>query len=169
MEQLPVNRVAQSALITIDLEDYKPQGERTFIDLAQWLDQGWVLREKPFRLALKEENWSAYSGHFVALGCSTEALIPAWATLLITTYLQPFAKAIVLGTLQDLERYLYQRQLSALAVETFVGKPVIIKGCSDPTIPQDAYIHLIQRLQPVVKSLFYGEACSSVPLMKTKN
>jgi hypothetical protein len=168
MEEPIHNKVAKSPLITIDLEDLKPKGIRTFLDISQWLEAGVIVREKQFRQTLKEVKWNSYSGQFIALGCSTDALIPAWASLLITTYLQPIAKEIVLGSLHDLERYLFQKELAVLPLENFIDKPIIIKGCSDPTIPQDAYIQLIQRLQPVVKSLFYGEACSSVPLMKAK-
>jgi len=168
MEEPILNIVAKSPLITLDLEHLKPKGVRTFVDISVWLEEGLVLREKHFRHTLKEVDWNSFSGHHIALGCSTEALIPAWATLLITTYLQPIAKEIVLGSLLDLERHLFQKELATLPLDNYINKPIIIKGCSDPTIPQDAYIQLIQRLQPVVKSLFYGEACSSVPLMKAK-
>jgi hypothetical protein len=168
MSETIVNKVASSVLVNFDLEDYIPKGTRTFIDLSQWLEEGFLLREKPFRDALKGHDWEKYHDHFVALGSSTEAILPAWATLLVTSYLQPVCKIIVLGSLQDLEQQLYRQMLSTLDLAPFEGKPIMIKGCSDKTIPQDAYILLVQRLQTVAKSLFYGEACSSVPLWKAK-
>ena len=168
MSETIVNKVASSVLVNFDLEDYIPKGTRTFIDLSQWLEEGFLLREKPFRDALKEHDWEKYNDHFVALGSSTEAILPAWATLLVTSYLQPVCKIIVLGSLQDLEQQLYRQMLSTLDLAPFEGKPIMIKGCSDKTIPQDAYILLVQRLQTVAKSLFYGEACSYVPLWKAK-
>jgi len=163
-----VNKVAQSPLVTVDLEDYKTSGIRNFIDVAQWLEEGFILREKPFRVLLKEHNWSQYKDHHIALTCSSEAILPAWATLLITTYLSPFAKTVVLGSLNDLEKQLFSTAINQLDLSPFKDKPIMIKGCSDPSIPEGAYIQLVQRIQTVAKSLFYGEACSSVPLWKAK-
>ena len=163
-----VNKVAKSPLINIDLEEWIPEGQRTLIDLAQWLEQGFLLREKPFREALKQEDWEKYQDHHVAIHCSSEAIIPAWAALLVTSYLHPYAKEIVMGTLADLERHLYAKMIAELDLSPFADKPLMIKGCSDTSNPEDAYIQLIQRLQTVAKSLFYGEACSSVPLWKAK-
>ncbi|MDA8611801.1 DUF2480 family protein [Flavobacteriaceae bacterium] len=168
MAEMIVNKVSNSVLVNFDLEEFIPKGTRTFIDLSQWLEEGFLLREKPFRAALKAHDWNQYSEHFVAIGCSTEAILPAWATLLVSSYLQPITEMIVLGSLQDLERQLYRETLSTLDLSPFEGKPIMIKGCSDKTIPQDAYVLLVQRLQTVAKSLFYGEACSSVPLWKAK-
>jgi hypothetical protein len=164
-----VNKVASSPLITIDLEEWIPQGKRSFIDLAQWLEQGVILREKPFRAALRSEDWKKYNAHYIAISCSTDAVLPAWAILLVTSCLQPFAKEIVMGSLEDLERHLFSKVLDSLDTTPYKNKPLLIKGCSDPSIPQNAYLQLIQKLQPVAKSLFYGEACSSVPLWKAKS
>ena len=169
MEETIVNKVAKSPLINIDLEDWIPEGQRTLIDLSQWLDEGLILREKPFRELLNQENWSAYKDHYIAVNCSTDAILPAWAVLLVTSHLAPFAKEIVLGTLEDLERHLFSKKIAELELASFRDKPLMIKGCSDPSIPKDAYVQLIRRLQPVAKSLFYCEACSSVPLWKAKN
>ena len=163
-----VNRVAESALITFDLEDLFVEGVRTEVDLSRWLDQGFILREKEFRAALKSHDWSTYQDQLIALSCSTDAILPAWASLLVATYLQPYAKKTVMGTLNDLEVQLFTEKIQALDTAPFKGQPLIIKGCSDKTVPQQAYIQLIDKLQPVVKSLFYGEACSSVPLYKKK-
>jgi len=168
MSETILNKVANSVLVNFDLESYIPKGSRTFIDISQWLEQGFLLREKPFREALITHDWKKYSRHHIALGSSTGAILPAWASLLVTSYLQPVAKIIVLGSLVELERQIFREMITELDLTPFEGKPIMIKGCSDATIPQDAYILLVQRLQSVTKSLFYGEACSSVPLWKVK-
>ena len=163
-----VNRVAESALITFDLEKFYQIGQRQSIDLSQWLFEGLILKEKYFRAQLNAHDWSVYQDQFVALYCSTEAILPAWASLLVTSQLQPYSRKVVMGTLEDLEVQLFSEEIQLLDVTPFKDKPVIIKGCSDKTVPQDAYVQLITKLQPIVKSLFYGEACSSVPLYKKK-
>ena len=163
-----VNRVAASALITFDLEKLYQIGSRQSIDLSQWLDQGLLLKEKEFRAQLKAHDWTIYSDKFIALQCSTEAILPSWAFLLVTIHLQPFARKVVLGNLKDLEVQLFAEEIQLLELSPYKDQPVIIKGCSENTVPQDAYVQLISKLQPVVKSLFYGEACSSVPLYKKK-
>lgn len=162
------NRVVESKLITFDLEKLYQIGDRITIDLSQWLDKGIILREKEFRLKLKQHNWKAYRNQFVAIYCSTDAVLPAWASLLVTTYLQPYAKKVVMGTLVDLETHLFTEEIKKINISSFKDKVVIIKGCTDKKVPEDSYVQLISRLQPVVKSLFYGEACSSVPLFKKK-
>jgi hypothetical protein len=160
--------VAASALITFDLEKLYQIGTRQSIDLSQWLHQGLLLKEKEFRALLKAHDWSVYRDQFIALHCSTDAILPAWAALLVTTHLQPYARKVVLGTLNDLEVQLFAEEIQLLDISQYKDQPLIIKGCSDKTVPQDAYVQLIAKLQPVVKSLFYGEACSSVPLYKKK-
>lgn len=161
-----INRVSKSPLITFDLENLLPQETRTEVDISQWLNQGFILREKEFRATLKKHDWSVYKDQYIALFCSTEAILPAWASLLITTKLCQLAKRIVWGSLTMLDNQLLLEAIKNLDLAPFVDKPVIVKGCSEREIPEDAYIQLIQKLQPVVKSLFYGEACSSVPLYK---
>ena len=169
MKESIVNKVAKSPIVTIDLEDFKTEGIKTFVDIAQWLEEGLVLREKEFRNLLKNHDWLQYTNQYVALGCSSEIILPAWATLLVTSYLSQYAITVVLGSIKDLEKNLFFEKIKTLDLKPFENKPVIIKGCSDTTIPEDAYIQLLQRLQTVAKSLFYGEACSSVPLWKVKN
>ena len=161
-----VNRVAKSPLITFDLEEHYPEGERKTLDLSQWLEQGFILREKEFRAALKSFDFSPYKDCYIALYCSTDALLPAWANLLVTTHLQSIAKKVIWGSLQELENAIFQEIIQSLAVETYKDKPVIIKGCAEKAIPPSAFIALVEKLQPHVKSLMYGEACSSVPLYK---
>jgi hypothetical protein len=161
-----INRVANSALEVFDLEDYYPIGTRTQIDIAQWLLEGFLLKEKGFRETLKNHDWTQYQNHFVAIHCSTDAIVPAWATILVTTYLTPFAKKVVLGTIADLNTALYQEILPTLDYTVYQDKPVIIKGCSKKPVPESAYIMAVQKLQPFAKSIMYGEACSAVPLYK---
>ena len=163
-----VNRVANSNLITIDLEDYYPKGIRTVIDIKNWLFHELILKEVDFREQLKNHNWSQYQNHYIALTCSSDAIIPSWAFMLVTTYLSSFAKKVVVGGLKELETSLYQEIIQNLTIENFQDKPVIIKGCANKPIPDTAYIQLIEKLQPTVKSIMFGEACSTVPLFKRK-
>jgi hypothetical protein len=161
-----VNRVANSKLITFNLEDYYPEGERVLFDVKDWLLEGFVLRESEFREQAKNHDWSQYEGKFIALTCSSDAIIPAWAFMLLATYLQPFAKKVITGDLETLETVLYTEVISKMDVSNLQDKPVIVKGCAHKPVPKNAYLLLIEKLQPVVKSLMYGEACSSVPLYK---
>jgi len=161
-----INRVANSQLMTIDLEDFYPEGERVFFDIKDWLYEGLVLREKDFRQQIKDHDWSIYQNSFIALGCSIDVIIPAWAFMLISLNLEPYAKQVVIGDLNALETSIYQNLISDFDIEQFKDKPVIIKGCSTKPVPENAYIMLSNKLKPVVKSIMYGEACSSVPLFK---
>ena len=163
-----VNRVANSQLITIDLEDYYPKGERTTIDIKEWLFHELILKEADFREHLKKHDWSQYQDKYIALTCSSDAIIPSWAYMLISTYLIPYAKKTVVGDLTNLETTIYQELIYNLNINNFKAKPVIIKGCANKPIPPTAYIQLIEKLQPHVKSIMFGEACSTVPLFKNK-
>lgn len=166
MEEEIINRVAGSALEVFDLEDYYPKGSRIELDISQWLFEGFLLREKDFREQLKNHEWTQYQGAYVAVNCSTDAIIPAWASILVTVHLAPFAKKIVDGNLEDIDTALYQEILPTLDYSGFKDKPVIIKGCSKKPVPMSAYLLATQYLQPVAKSIMYGEACSAVPLYK---
>jgi hypothetical protein len=163
-----INRVSQSKLVTFNLEDYYPRGNRVALDIKDWLFEGLILREKDFRAQLDECDWSQYKDCYVALGCSTDAIIPGWAYMLIATKLQPYARKIIIGDLEMLESSLYQSVLENLDVSEFFGKPVIIKGCSNKPVPANAYLWATTKIQSVAKSVMYGEACSSVPLFKSK-
>jgi len=167
MEEI-VNRVANSPLVTIDLENFYPEGKRLLFDLKDFLYEELILREKEFREQLKSHDWKQYQDAYVALDCSTDAIIPAWAFLLVATYLQPYAKRIVKGDLEDLETSLYQEIISQMDVTPYENKKIIVKGCSKKPVPDAAYIQLIEKIQPHVQSLMYGEACSTVPLLKKK-
>ncbi|QNJ97347.1 DUF2480 family protein [Constantimarinum furrinae] len=168
MEGEIVNRVANSVLVTIDLEELYPEGERCVIDISQWLLEGLILKEKDYRASVKEHDWSQYRGQFVTLRCSTDAIVPAWAYMLISVQLAPYAEKVVIGSLEDLETILFSEIIDAVDLSAYKDKPVIIKGCSNKPVPPNAYVLLTQKLQPIAKSIMYGEACSSVPLYKRK-
>ena len=163
-----INKVANSSLEVFDLEEFYPSGIRTQIDISQWLSEGFILKEKDFREHLKQHDWTKYQDHFVAVCCSTDAILPAWATILVTVHLEPFAKKIVDGNLQELETLLYHEILPNIDYSEYDNKPVIIKGCSKKSVPISAYVAAVQYLQPYAKSIMYGEACSAVPLYKKK-
>jgi Protein of unknown function (DUF2480) len=167
MEEI-INKVANSKLEVFDLEDYYIEGIRTKIDISLWLHEGFILKEADFREALKNHDFSQYQDHFIAIHCSTDAIIPAWASILVTVYVAPFAKKVVVGNFDALETSLYQDVLSNLDYSIYQDKPIILKGCSKKPVPESAYILAIQKLQPFAKSIMYGEACSAVPLFKSK-
>jgi len=163
-----INRVANSKLITIDLEDFYPEGKRVVFDIKDWLLEGLVLREKDFRQQATDFDWSIYQDAYVALTCSTDAIVPGWAYMLLSMHLEPYAKRTIVGSLEDLESSIYQDIISGLDPSEYKDKPLIIKGCSNKPVPENAYIYLMNKLKPVAKSIMYGEACSAVPLFKRK-
>lgn len=163
-----LNRVAQSKLVTFNLEDYYPEGKRRRLDIKDWLHQGFILKEKEFRSFVEDHDWQQYKGDYVALHCSTEAIVPGWAYMLISTKIQPYARQVIVGDLEELESAIYLAVLSELDLAPFKDKPVIIKGCSNKPVPQNAYLWAASKIRQVAKSVMYGEACSSVPLYKRK-
>ena len=163
-----INRVANSKLATIDLEDFYPEGKRILFDIKDWLFEGFVLREKDFRKQVSEFDWSQHKNQYVALTCSTDAIVPGWAYMLLSLHFEPFTKKVIVGDLEQLETSIYQDIIQKLDISEYEGKPIIIKGCSNKPVPQNAYIMLSNKLKPVAKSIMYGEACSSVPLYKKK-
>ena len=168
MSEEIINRVANSKLITIDLEDFYPKGERISFDISQWLLEGIVLREKDFREKANSHDWSQYKDCYVALYCSTDAIIPGWAYLLLSLHLSPYAAKITVGSLDSLENILFAEIIHKSDFSAYKDKPVIIKGCTNKPIPENAYVLLAQKLHPIAKSIMYGEACSSVPLFKRR-
>ena len=167
MEEAIINKVAQSGLVTLDLEKYYPEGENTVFDLKNHLFMELILKEKDFREALKKIDWSFYKDKNVAVFCSADAIIPLWGYMLVTSYVQPFAKEIVFGNEAQLISALFLKKLSAIEVKEFEGKRVVIKGCGDKSVPEAAYLEITKLLLPVAKSIMYGEACSTVPIYKT--
>jgi hypothetical protein len=165
MEEI-TNKVAQSGLITIDLGEFYPVGNRVLIDIKDQLFQELILREKDFREYIKTHDWSQYKDAYVALTCSADAIIPDWSWMLLASALEPFAKKIVFGNLELLETVLYDEIISSLDIQPYKDARIVIKGCGDKPVPKTAYIDLTRKLQPLVKSIMYGEPCSTVPVYK---
>jgi hypothetical protein len=161
-----INKVAKSGLISLDLEDYYHQGERVIYDLKDNLFMGLILKEKDFREFLKTHDWVQFTNKNVAITCTEDAIIPTWAYMLLTIYLQPYANAVVFGSLADLEAKLFYDVIANLNVEAYRDARVVVKGCSKHPVPMAAYIEITQKLNPVVQSLMFGEPCSTVPLYK---
>lgn len=165
MEEI-VNKIQQSGLTEINLEDFYIKGERVLIDIKDNLFQGLILKEKDFREYIKTHDWTKYKDKLVAITCTADAVIPTWAYMLIATVLQSYAKKFVFGDLKTLETVLFQESLSKMNPEEFRDKKIIIRGCSNLPVPESAYVELTRILVPFAKSIMYGEACSTVPLMK---
>jgi hypothetical protein len=166
MQDEIVNRVANSSIVTFDLEEYYPVGDRILLDIKDQLYQGLVLKEKDFRDFIRNHDWSQYQNKFVAITCSTEAIIPTWAYMLVAIALRPFVKSVEFGTLEQLEEKLYQDVLAKVNWDQFHNARVVVKGCSKVNVPASAYVTAVSYLQPIVASLMFGEACSTVPLFK---
>lgn len=166
MEDMIVNKVAESGLITLDLEEYYPKEETAIFDLKNYLFMELILKEKDYREALKNLDWSIYQNKNVAITCSADAVIPMWAYMLAATYLQPVAKEIIFGNEDFLHRTLFLKNLSKINTTEFADKRVVIKGCGDKSISETAYVEITKLLTPVVKSIMYGEPCSTVPIYK---
>jgi hypothetical protein len=161
-----INRVAASAIVSLNMEEFYPQEERVQFDLADYLFQGLVLREKEFRAALKVLDWNQFEGKWVAVTCSADAIVPTWAYMLVCTYLEGAAKGYCVGDLEALEQYIVEDTLSKLPLESFKDRSVVVKGCSKVAIPLYAYGRLVSLIQGEAKSLMFGEPCSTVPLYK---
>ncbi len=163
-----VNKVAQSSLMVFDLEDYYPDGYVVELDISQWLLEGFILKESDFRTQLKNTDWSKFEDKYVALNCSTDAILPAWTFALLAVYLTPFALKIIHGNKETAIIDWYQDVLNKLDYTDYFNKPVILKGCSKKAVPNQVYTLAIQKLIKVAKSVLFGEACSAVPLFKQK-
>jgi hypothetical protein len=164
-----VNKVAQSGLVSVDPASFYPQGERVLYDIKDNLFMELMLREKDFREFVKEHDWTQYAGKNVAITCTADAIVPTWAYMLLANRMAPYASEIVFGNLDTLETILFEKALRELNVEQYRDKRVVIKGCGDVAVPNSAYIELTNRLTPVVKSLMFGEPCSTVPIYKRKD
>ncbi|AKQ47373.1 hypothetical protein TH63_19710 [Rufibacter radiotolerans] len=161
-----VNRVANSGLVTLNLEEYLHPGERVVYDIKDNLFMELMLREKDFRAFVKEHDWSQYEGKNVAIICSTEAIVPTWAYMLLASKLQPYVNRYVFGDLKALEQALLQDAISKINAEDYKDAKVVIKGCGQIPVPTYAYVEIMQKLLPVVSSIMYGEPCSTVPIYK---
>lgn len=166
MEGEIINRVANSSLVNFDLEDYYDKGERVVYDIKDNLFNGFVLKEKDFRAFVKDNDWTVYQDKNVAIVCSTDAIVPTWAYMLLCATIEPYAKNVVYGTPDQLEQYLFHQALSRIDLDQFEGERIIIKGCGRYPVPDFAYVEITRILKPIAKSIMYGEACSAVPVYK---
>ena len=166
--EIILNRVEASGLITLNLEDFYPKEAIKVFDLKDYLFRGLIIREKDFREALKNTNWQAYENANVAVICSADAIIPVWAFMLTATYLQPVAANVVLGNEEKMIESILLNNLDTINTATYNDKRVVIKGCGDTPIPESAYLKITTKLLPYVKSIMYGEPCSTVPVYKRK-
>lgn len=164
-----VNKVAASGLITFNLEDYLNQGERVVYDIKDNLFHGLMLREKDFREFIKAHDWAAYTGKNVAITCSADAIVPTWAYMLLANKMRPYANEVVFGSLETLDAVLFTKALAKIDLNVFAGERVVVKGCADIDLPVAAYVEITNLLTPVVKSIMYGEPCSTVPIYKRKD
>src|SRR5574343_869386 len=162
------NKVANSGLVTLNLEEYFHAGERVVIDIKPWLFMEMILKEKDFREHIKQHDWAQYQGKNVAFICSTDAIIPTWAYMLIAVNIEPYAQRYVCGSIDTLNTVLYQDALQKINAADYTDVRVIIKGCSDVPVPVSAYVELTHKLATFAKSIMYGEACSNVPIFKRK-
>ena len=168
MDEAIINRVNESALITLNLEEYFPTEEIALFDMKDYLFMGLILKEKDFRETLKNLDLTIYTNKTIAVTCSADAVIPVWAYMLVATYLQPIAKEIFFGTIEELKNQLLLKNISALDLTDFTDKRVVIKGCGELPIGEAAYLEATKLLRPVAKSIMYGEPCSTVPIFKRK-
>lgn len=168
MEPIIRNKVAESGIITLNLESYYPEDPVKLFDIKDYLFMGMILKEKDFRAALKEQDWSAYENQLVGIVCSADAIIPLWAYMLIVSYLQPVARFVTLGDEASVKNKWLLKNIDAIDATTFTDARVVIKGCGDIPVSEEAYAAISLKLLPAVKSLMYGEPCSTVPVFKRK-
>lgn len=161
-----VNKVAESGLITIDLEEWYPKDKVLVFDLKDYLFRGMIVKEKEFREQLKATNWEQFRNHTVAIICSADAIIPSWAYMLVGAYLQPVCKHVAIGSEAEVQKQLFLQNIQQVNPETYRDQRVIVKGCGDTPIGEFAYLEITRLLRPVVRSLMYGEPCSTVPVYK---
>jgi hypothetical protein len=163
-----INKVAQSGIITLDLEDLVPERTESHIDIFNQLFQGLILREKDFRAWVKEHDWSLYTDHNVALFCSSDAVIPTWAYMLVSSALEPYTKQVYFTNPENLSTLVAERALAAINEEDYRDKRVVIKGCGKRAISNHAYVLLTNKLVRTAKTVMFGEPCSTVPVYKQR-
>lgn len=162
------NKIAKSGLVNIDLEEWIPKNEISFVDLKDYLFKDTILKEKDFRQTLKSSNWSSYKNHYVGIFCSVDVIIPLWASMLVSCYLTPFAKSVYFCNKENIYNFILLDLILNLNKDEYKNKKVVIKGCSNKNISKNVYVKLVESLQPVTHSIMYGEPCSTVPLFKKK-
>ena len=164
-----VNKVALSGLVSLDPASFYPPGERVVYDIKDNLFMGLMLREKDFREFVKEHDWTQYIGKNVGITCTADAIVPAWAYMLLANRLAPYAKEVVFGDADVLETVLFVKSIAGIDVELYRDQRIVIKGCGDIPVPVSAYVELTKKLTPIVKSLMFGEPCSTVPIYKKRD
>ena len=169
MSEVFVNKVANSGLITLNLESYLPQTVISGFDLKDQLFMGLILKEKEYRESLRNFDWSVYNDKYVAVFCSVDAIVPVWAYMLAVTYLQAVAKDVYYGTPAEMYKHIVLQNIDAIATNEFKDQRIVVKGCGDITIEHYAYAEVTKVLTPHVKSIMYGEPCSTVPIFKRKS
>ncbi len=165
MEEI-VNKIAASGLITIDMEEIYPSAERAIFDIKEHLWQGLALKEKDFREFVKQNDWEIYRNKYVAITCSADAIVPNWAYMLVASKMEGIASKVVFGSSEVLEIIVFRELIDSLPTEDYRDKRLVIKGCSNKPVPSSAYVDLVTKLQPVAKSIMFGEPCSTVPVFK---
>ena len=168
MDDVIINRVANSGLVTIDLEDFLPKEKIEVFDLKEHLFKELILKEKDFREDLKNFDWEIYRNRYVAVTCTADAIIPLWAYMLVTAYVQPIAKDVYAGTVEEMKKHLCLKNISTIKFEEFAGQRIIVKGCGDQQVDSTIYAEITKQLRPFAKSIMYGEACSNVPIFKAR-
>lgn len=161
-----INKVQQSGLVTIDLEEMYEDAPRKVLDIKEQLFMGLMLKEKEFREYIRTNDWEQYRGCLVAIICSSDAIVPTWAYMLVANKLSSIARHLIFGSMEDLDNYLFMTRIDALNISDYQDQRVVVKGCSDKPVPTNAYVYLTEKLTPVVKSIMYGEPCSTVPVYK---
>jgi Protein of unknown function (DUF2480) len=165
-DDIIINKVAESSLTEIDLEKYYPRGETITFDLKEYLFMGLILKEKDFREALKNQDFSVYKDKLVAVTCTADAIIPVWAYMLVASYLQPIAKDLVFGDQKFLHQTLFLKNINNINAGEYADKRIVVKGCGELAIGEFAYLEITKLLRPFAKSIMYGEPCSTVPIFK---
>ena len=166
MQEEIINKVANSGLITIDLEELYPKGERVVFDIKPLLFHELILKEKDFREHIKQRDWTQYKDAYVALTCTADAIVPTWAYMLLAIALEPYTRKVVFGNMETLEVILFHEALTSIRYSDYKDKRVVIKGCGNLPVTTHAYVELTRGLKPFAKSIMYGEPCSTVPLYK---
>ncbi len=166
MDEVFINKVSESGIVTLDLEDFYPKEETVVFDMKDYLFMGLILKEKEFREAMKNLDLSPYKRKNISLTCSTDAIIPMWAYMLAASYLEPEANEVIFGDKEFLHKTLFLKNINKINAADYLDKRVVIKGCGELPISESAYVAITSLLRPVVKSIMYGEPCSTVPIYK---
>ncbi|MBE8719901.1 DUF2480 family protein [Sphingobacterium pedocola] len=164
-----INKVAQSGLLTVDLANYAPKEDIILYDIKDNLFHGLILKEKDFREFVKDHEWSNYQNKIVAITCSTDAIVPTWAYMILANKLTPYAKSVQFGTLEEVQQRLFLEEITKIDYSQYQDQRVVVKGCGDIYIPESAFVLFTTQLSTVAKSIMYGEPCSTVPVFKRKS